>query len=106
MDVLRDSAGHAIGMVYKVKLHGNLIAVIPEDANAGGVVVLTMAGWGTRTTASRLNAILSAFCSGGRVYRRSGSWHFADGHGWADGMQCIERVIRTDDVFTSRRWGA
>lgn len=48
----------------EVRLHGNSIARITEDA-----VCVTLAGWPTPTTRSRLNAILREFIPGGHVYQ-------------------------------------
>ena len=47
------------GNAWTVTLHGNLIAERTSD----GIMRITLAGWNTPTTRSRVNAILSAFSS-------------------------------------------
>ena len=51
-----------------VHLHGNLIAII----DAGNVSV-TLAGWPTPTTRSRVNTLLGAFGVNARVYQHKGA---------------------------------
>lgn len=55
-------------------LHGT---VIGENSEARGVR-LTMAGWGTMTTAARLNAVMRALGLGIRWFRKNGEWHYGD----------------------------
>ena len=50
------------GNAVKVYLHGNLIADL-QMTPAGWVGAVTFAGWPTRTTASRINAVLSGIGS-------------------------------------------
>ena len=50
------------GNATKVYLHGNLIADL-QMTPAGWVGAVTFAGWPTRTTASRINAVLSGIGS-------------------------------------------
>ena len=70
---------HAIIGGHEVQLHGNIIAHV--DASRGSVR-FTMAGWPTRTTRSRINALLSEFCPlNFYVYQRHGKQHF---HGPGD----------------------
>ena len=52
----------AEGNAVKVYLHGNLIADLQETP-AGWAGAVTFAGWPTRTTASRINAVLSGIGS-------------------------------------------
>jgi hypothetical protein len=53
-----------------VYLHGNLIARIGETW-----IELFDGGWQTRTTKSRLNALLSAFgMDGERIFQKKGEW--------------------------------
>lgn len=49
------------GITARVFLHGNHIATIRHDL---GTVTVTTAGWTTRTTSSRLHAIVSHFWPG------------------------------------------
>jgi hypothetical protein len=54
----------------EVYLHGNLIFRIGETW-----VELFDGGWQTKTTKSRLNALLSAFGIGGeRIFQKKGEW--------------------------------
>ena len=39
---------------------------------------LTMAGWGTMTTAARLNAVMLALGPGIRWFRKNREWHYGD----------------------------
>jgi hypothetical protein len=56
--------------VVDVFLHGNLIARIGETW-----IELFDGGWQTRTTKSRLNALLSAFgMDGERIFQKKGEW--------------------------------
>lgn len=55
-------------------LHGT---VIGENSEARGLH-LTMAGWGTMTTASRLNAVMQALGRDSRWRRKDGVWHYGD----------------------------
>lgn len=55
-------------------LHGT---VIGENSEARGLH-LTMAGWGTMTTASRLNAVMRALGRDSRWRRKDGVWHYGD----------------------------
>lgn len=57
-----------------LKLHGN---VIGENSASRGIH-LTMAGWGTMTTAARLNAVMLALGLGIRWFRKNGEWHYGD----------------------------
>ena len=61
---------HVNGNVVTVKLHGNVISVYKMDGWLGRPELrVTNAGYNTRTTARRINAILSAFdATRGRVY--------------------------------------
>lgn len=53
----------------RVWLHGNQIALVPDDQEQP--VLVTLAGWDTRTTRSRLNAILYPLC-GATIGREKG----------------------------------
>lgn len=55
-------------------LHGT---VIGENSEARGLH-LTMAGWGTMTTAARLNAVMQALGRDSRWRRKDGVWHYGD----------------------------
>lgn len=57
-----------------LKLYGT---VIGENSEARGIN-LTMAGWGTMTTASRLNAVMQALGLDSRWFRRNWEWHYGD----------------------------
>lgn len=57
-----------------LKLHGH---VIGENSEARGMH-LTMAGWGTMTTAARLNAVTLALGLGIRWLRKNWEWHYGD----------------------------
>lgn len=56
----------AEGNAVKVYLHGNLVADLQETP-AGWSGAVTFAGWPTRTTASRINAVLEGIGSTVRV---------------------------------------
>ena len=58
-----------------VYLHGNHIATVTEDT-----MVIFDGGWQTTTTKSRLNALLSAFCPGARVFAKRGEWFVNNGN--------------------------
>lgn len=57
-----------------LKLHGH---VIGENSASRGMR-LTMAGWGTMTTAARLNAVMQALGRGTRWFRKNWEWHYGD----------------------------
>lgn len=57
-----------------LELHGN---VIGENSESRGIH-LTMVGWGTMTTAARLNAVMLALGRDIRWYRKNGEWHYGD----------------------------
>ena len=61
----------AEGNAVKVYLHGNLIADLQETP-AGWSGAVTFAGWPTRTTASRINAVLSGIGSTNGVGLKGG----------------------------------
>ena len=58
-----------------LKLYGT---VIGENCAALGTIRLTMAGWGTMTTAARLNAVMQALGLDSRWRRKDGVWHYGD----------------------------
>ena len=60
MSVVKD------GETFRLKLHGNTIAVIDEL----GVLSVTNAGWASNTTKERLNGI-----PGVRVHQRNWNWY-------------------------------
>ena len=51
--------------------------VIGENSEARGLH-LTMAGWGTMTTAARLNAVMMALGLGIRWFCKNWEWHYGD----------------------------
>lgn len=55
-------------------LHGT---VISENSASRGMR-LTMAGWGTMTTAARLNAVMMVLGLGIRWFRKNWEWHYGD----------------------------
>lgn len=57
-----------------LKLYGH---VIGENSESRGMH-LTMAGWGTMTTAARLNAVTMALGLGIRWFRKNWEWHYGD----------------------------
>lgn len=57
-----------------LELHGN---VIGEGSEARGMH-LTMAGWGTMTTAAWLDAVMLALGPGIRWFRKDWGWHYGD----------------------------
>lgn len=57
-----------------LKLYGH---VIGENSEAHGIR-LTMAGWGTMTTAARLNAVMLALGLGIRWFRKNWQWYYGD----------------------------
>ena len=63
---------HHVEGVAQVLLHGNLIAEIGEDW-----MKLYDGGWQSKTTKSRLNAILTQFgLDGERVFQKNFEWLF------------------------------
>ena len=60
----------------EVYLHGNLIAVV---SHRGGIQIMD-GGWQSTTTKSRLNALLSAFCPGARVFAKRFEWFVGNGN--------------------------
>jgi hypothetical protein len=59
-----------------VYLHGNHIAAIQDD----GQVRVTLAGWPTPTTRSRVNALLREFAPrNAHVYQAKGSQYYSQG---------------------------
>lgn len=70
VEIVKGTTDKAHVTVY---LHNNAIAGIQMD----GSVHITLAGWPTATTRSRLNAILRAFTAGCSVYQRRHSQFFA-----------------------------
>jgi hypothetical protein len=55
-----------IGGQYKLKLHGNTIAIIDEI----GVLSISNAGWASNTTKERLNGI-----PGVRIHQKNWTWY-------------------------------
>lgn len=55
-------------------LHGTIIGGNSESRG----LHLTMAGWGTMTTAARLNAVMQALGRDARWRRKDGVWHYGD----------------------------
>lgn len=58
-----------------LKLYGH---VIGENSASRRGMHLTMAGWGTMTTAARLNAVMLALGLGIRWFRKNWEWHYGD----------------------------
>ena len=78
------------GAVAAVYLHGNLIAVM----HINGGLWLSSSGWRTRTTKSRLNAILELYNM--RIYQRNGLLYFDGGRQFYDApVQSILRDFRS-----------
>ena len=67
------------GAVAAVYLHGNLIAVMHTSVS---LIYLSSAGWRTRTTKSRLNALLERYNT--HIYQRGGIWYWSNGHQFTD----------------------
>ena len=64
----------------RVYLHGNQIAFIPDGDSLP--IKVTLAGWDTNTTRSRLNAILYPFCGATIGREKCKTWiRFRDGRG-------------------------
>ena len=57
-----------------LKLYGNVIA---ENLASGGIR-MTMAGWGSMTTAARLNAVMATLGLAARWRRRNWMWWCGD----------------------------
>lgn len=58
-----------------VRLHGHKICVLNDDNESGKTqLAITDAGWQTATTKSRINALLSEFTRGARVYQEQFEW--------------------------------
>ena len=66
-DARKDNTESKGGTLY---LHGNAIA-----KHFDGAILLSNAGWETRTTQSRLNAVLQLAGKEGRVYTKDWSMH-------------------------------
>ena len=58
----------------QVRLHMNLIATVDHATNA---VKVSSCGWHTPTTKSRLNALLSEFKCGCRVFQKNFDWYLS-----------------------------
>lgn len=70
-----------------IHLHGNLIAVVnPATPHAPPVLQVSLAGWDTNTTRSRLNALLRAFAPAFRVVRVKGKPELHNRNGTAAAM--------------------
>ena len=76
-----------VGNASTVYLHGNLIAVVYWNEHRKGPmnraysvdsIDCTLAGWGTVTTRSRLNAICRGFGMASRFGQRKGQQYFDD----------------------------
>lgn len=65
--------------ISAVYLHNNLIALYLHNT---GQVLCSSAGWRTRTTKSRLNALLVSY--GRHIYQRHGVWYCDDGERFID----------------------
>lgn len=61
--------------ILQVKLHGHPIADYAPFDGAGWTLALRDCGWQTRTTASRLNALLADFAPGYHVVQRDHAWY-------------------------------
>lgn len=72
-DARKDNTESRGGTLY---LHGNEIAM-----REGGRLFISNAGWETRTTQSRLNAVLTLADKWSRVYTRKGSMRLDRGEG-------------------------
>ena len=66
-DARKDNTESAGGTLY---LHGNAIA-----KHFDGIILVSNAGWETRTTQSRLNAVLQLAGKEARVYTKDWSMH-------------------------------
>jgi len=65
------------GKYFKVFLHGHMIA---NGMDCGLVTYLTDAGYQTRTTKSRLNAMIDNLPMGiGSIYQRDWKWYYTHG---------------------------
>jgi hypothetical protein len=60
-----------------IYLHGNHIANVWYEQDTVTLLYLTDAGWETRTTKSRLNAILDEFAPGYRIFQHNHRWRIA-----------------------------
>jgi hypothetical protein len=97
INAIRDGKSRSLGNTrvevdalgnWRVYLHNNLIA------NGGSrEFSFTLAGWGTTTTRSRVNALLAARAQGcARVYQSKGAQHFSQ---WGKSI-----AIDSDDWVT------
>lgn len=83
------------GAVTTVYLHGNLIAVM----HINGGLWLSSQSWRTRTTKSRLNAILEQHNMW--IYQRNGLWYFDCGMPFSDApVQSILNDFRSQHEQT------
>ena len=55
-----------------IRLHGNKIAQLSKDDQC---LYVTDAGWQTKTTKSRLNALMSGLCPGCGIYQKDFDWY-------------------------------
>ena len=64
-----------VGSVSTVRLHGNKIAEITDDA-----MKIFDGGWQSNTTKSRLNALINEFCNGmtDGVFQKDFAWYIRD----------------------------
>lgn len=65
-----------ISDVSFVYLHGNLIAMVGDTW-----LELDDGGWQSKTTKSRLNAILATHGNGERIYQSAGLWYLQNSDG-------------------------
>jgi len=78
-----------------VYLHGNLIAWINQDND----LRVFDAGWQTRTTKSRLNALCTEFCQRGEgIFQKDFAWYIRKLVGAVDG-QSIYKTIEFVDGY-------
>lgn len=85
--------------LQRVYLHGNLIATYSARENA---LTMTMAGWPTTTTRSRLNAIACAFGVDGFNQSRGVQWRNGEEVHDSDVVACNN--VRKPSLPTWVRW--
>ena len=69
----------------KLLLHGNLIAIRKNDARR--TLLITSAGWKSKTTKSRLNALPNV-----DIQTKAGKWHL-NGKQWDGGLADVTNDI-------------
>ena len=85
-----------------VRLHGNVIAEFDSALNGARDcrgLTLRDCGYETKTTKSRLNALLWAFRDGSRIYQKQGQWYCPDGTEWLGAEWFTYQSLEANSVY-------